>query len=76
MKEYRPYLEKYFPDAEIVDESKEIERLAKNQWLVINCKIYQLEEQLKMLPPGRKQIEMARYQDEVTVIIDQLDVVY
>ena len=33
-------------------------------------------EILKKLKPGRKQISMSRYEDQVTVIINELDVIY
>lgn len=72
-------LQAYYPHAEIPDETEEIEeisKLAKNNWSVINCSIFELESKLKELPPGRKHLAVARYQDQVTVIIDELDVIF
>ncbi len=69
-------LQSYYPQSEITDEAEEIAELAKNNWKVINCSINDLESKLKELPPGRKQLAVARYQDQITVIIDELDVVF
>lgn len=48
----------------------------KNNFSVINCSIGEVEQRLKGLPPGRKQIAMARYEDQVTVIVNELDLVF
>ena len=69
-------LEQYFPSREVVDEKEEVKKLAANNWTVINCKTHELEDQLRKLPPGRKMIAVARYEDEITVIIDELDVLF
>jgi hypothetical protein len=76
LKECRSQLSDYFPGAEIVEEVKEVAKLARNSWRVINCKITALEAELKKLPPGRKQLAVSRYQDDVTVVVNELDVVY
>jgi hypothetical protein len=46
--------------------------MAQNTWTVINCNIDELEKRLKALPPGRKQLELARYEDQVTVVVNEL----
>lgn len=76
IKEYSQYLLTYYPGREILTEEEEIKQLSQNHWSVINCKISELENKLKQLPPGRKQISMARYDDEVTVIVNELDLIY
>lgn len=53
---------------------REIEKSSQNEWSVINCHIDELASRLKKLPPGRKQLDVARYQDQVTVVINELDV--
>lgn len=66
----------YFPAKEDTDVSnieKEIESLAKNNWQVINCNINELANELRKLGSGRKQVEVARWQDQVTVIVNHLD---
>ena len=68
-------LEAYYPGQETLDEEKEIESLMQNNWSVINCSIYELEDRLRRLTKGRKQIAISRYEDEVTVIINEMDVV-
>lgn len=76
LKECKEQLEKYYPNAELSDPDEEIKKLADNQWIVINCNINDLEKQLRKLGPGRKQMDLARYEDQVTVIINELDIVY
>ena len=65
-------LKEYFPEGEIEPEP---EHLPQNNWGVINCHINELEEKLKGLPPGRKQVAVARHLDQITVIINELDYV-
>lgn len=57
----------------IVNELDELIDLASNNFIVINCASKDLETKLKQLPPGRKQLALARYEDQVTVIINELD---
>jgi len=45
---------------------------ALNNWSVINCGIHELESKLKSLAQGRKQITLSRYEDQVTVVINNL----
>ena len=59
--------------ANIREENK---KLAENYWNVINCHIDDLEYNLKKLPPGRKQLDLSRYEDQVTVVINEIDVLY
>lgn len=71
-------LKEYFPTREIPSETeiqKEFDKLSRNQWQVINCSIHDLSKELKNLPPGRKQLEIARFQDQVTVVINHLEFV-
>jgi hypothetical protein len=75
-KECKEQLEKYYPNSEAPDESEEIQKLAENQWTVISCHIDELEKKLRKLGPGRKQLDMARYEDQVTVIINELDLIF
>lgn len=69
-------LKEYFPGQPIVDPDKELAKMAENNFSVINCKAADLEDLLKKLPPGRKQIAIARYQDEITIVVNELDVVF
>jgi hypothetical protein len=69
----------YFPSKEepdTVEMEKEIEKIAQNNWQVINCSIQELESELKKLGPGRKQLDVARWQDQATVIVNHLDGIY
>ena len=76
LKEARQQLKDYFPGRDVVNEEEEIRKLAENHWTVINCHIKELEGKLKKLPPGRKQVEVARYEDQVTAIINEIDIIY
>jgi len=73
---YKDRLEKFFPNREIESLDEQKNKLAENHWQVINCSITELETKLRKLPPGRKQISMARFEDKVTVIINNMDVIY
>lgn len=66
----------YFPTKESPSPSAVEERLSRNQWGVINCSIHDLESHLKKLGPGRVQLDIARWQDQVTVVINELEEVY
>lgn len=76
LKECKEQLQKYYPDRELSDHDEEVKKLSENRWTVINCNINDLESKLRKLGPGRKQIDMSRYEDNVTVIINELDIVF
>lgn len=71
MKEAHAELLAYFPLKTEVEEVSE--KQFQNSWTVINCTVQELQKKLRDLPPGQKQIEIARYQDQVTVVINELD---
>lgn len=72
----RPQLAQFFPNQEVVDEQKVIEKLSENHWSVINCQIDELEDRLRKLSPGRKQIAVSRFEDKVTVVVNELDSIF
>lgn len=66
----------YFPTKEITpseEVERDLNRLAKNDWQVINCSVGELAGELKKLRIGRKQLDIARWQDQVTVVINHLE---
>jgi len=67
---------KYFPNKKVTNELEEIKNLAENNWTVINCNIDELEAKLAKLGPGRKQLDVARFNDQVTVVINDLDLIF
>jgi len=69
-------LKAFFSGKTLVTPEEEAEKLAKNNWTVINCSIGELESRLKKLSSGRKQIALSRFEDQVTAIINELDVVF
>lgn len=69
----------YFPSKDTPDTEQlesEFEKLAKNEWQVINCHINDLTAELRKLGPGRKQLDIARYQDQVTVVVNHLEGIF
>lgn len=76
LKDCREQLSKYYPDKIVPNQEEEIRRLAENKWKVINCHVDELESKLSKLGPGRKQLDVARWQDQVTVVINELDMVF
>lgn len=73
---YKDRLEKFFPNRLVESEEEEKEQLAQNHWNVISCHISELEAKLRALPPGRKQIAVARWQDQVTVVVNHMDILF
>jgi len=75
-KECKEQLQKYYPNMEVPNEEEELKKLSENHWLVINCHIDELERKLSKLGPGRKQVDVARYGDQVTVVVNELDIFF
>lgn len=75
-KNCREQLQKYYPDKSVPNQEEEIRRLAENRWTVINCHVDELADRLARLGPGRKQLDVARWEDQVTVVVNDLDVVF
>ena len=59
----------YFPNKQVL-----IQTPSKSEelWTIINTNINELDEKLRRLPVGRKQISVARFEDQVTVIVNML----
>lgn len=76
LKTCKKQLSEYYPGDEITNEEKEVQALAQNHWSVINCNVSELESKLRGLPIGRKQLAVARYQDQVTVVVNELDIIW
>jgi len=76
LKNNKSLLEEYFPGKIIETEEEKIQTLAKNNWSVINCNIKDLQKELRGLPPGRKQLAVTRFEDQVTVVVNEIEEVY
>jgi hypothetical protein len=76
VKDCKEQLRKYYPNLEIPDHEEEVKKLAENNWSVISCHIDELEKRLSKLGPGRKQLDVARWEDQVTVVINDLDIIF
>ena len=76
MTEAKDALQQYYPNKSIISLEEDAQKLAENNFSVINCNINELEEKLKRLPIGRKQIAVCRYEDQVTAIINELNFLY
>lgn len=72
MKVAAKQLNDYFPNKEIVTVPEE--KTTQDEWQVINCNINDLQNQLRRLPPGKHNIEVARYQEQVTVVVHTTDI--
>lgn len=75
LKEAGDQLKAYFPTLEYVSPDQEAVELSNNHWSVINCHVDELEAKLRKLPPGRKQVAVSRFEDQVTVVVNELDVI-
>jgi len=64
-------LTEYYPNREMAAE--EAVNLIENHFTVINCHIDELAARLQKLPLGRKYISVARFEDQVTCIVNELD---
>lgn len=76
LKEAVAELQQYYPGRSVANLDAEFSKLADNNWSVINCHVDELELLLKKLPPGRKQLAISRYEDQITVVVNELDLVY
>lgn len=76
VKECKEQLQKYYPDLEVPNQEEELKKLAENNWSVISCHIDELETRLSKLGPGRKQLDVARWEDQVTVVVNDLDILF
>ena len=69
-------LEEYYPGRKVTDLDDELKKISLNHFSVINCHVAELEAKLRKLPPGRKQIAVTRYEDQATVVINELDLIF
>lgn len=76
LNDYSDRIGKYFPNRTIIKPKEEAQQLAANYWTVINCKVSELEDELRKLPVGRKQIAITRYEDQVTCVVNELMVAF
>lgn len=76
MTEARQQLQEYYPNRSVTNIEEEASKLAENHWRVINCHKNELEAELRKLPSGRKQIAVTRFEDQVTVVVNELDVIF
>jgi len=74
--QYPQVVQEYFSGREIINEAEEIKKMAENHWLVINCHVDELEQKLRSLPPGRKQIAITRFEEQITVVVNELDIIF
>ena len=71
--QFRDRLETYFPNRIIETVEETTTKLSKNNWKVINCHVNELENLLrKFAPTIRRQLAVARYQDQATVILNEI----
>jgi hypothetical protein len=71
---YPDKLRTFFGEVEfdvVVPES--FDPVVATNFSVINCSVHELEDRLNALPAATYQITVARYEDQVTVVINRLD---
>ncbi len=68
IKKCKEQIKRYYPGKTIVEPEEE----QINYWRVFSCNINELEQKLKSIPKIPKQIAMARWQDQITVVINEL----
>lgn len=66
----------HFPEKNYQSPTQVLATAAQNVWTVINCSVGELEDRLRSLPPGRKQVVLSRFEDQVTVIVNELNMVF
>lgn len=76
MTQAKDQLQSYYPNRSVANLDDEAKKLAENNFSVINCHVNELETKLRKLPSGRKQIAVTRYEDQVTVVVNELDVLF
>jgi hypothetical protein len=74
---YKDRLAQYFSEREIKAPHEEAAEASQNHWNVINCKVDELEDFLnKLHKVGRLQLAVARYEDQITVIVNDIGIVF
>ena len=76
MTQAKEQLQAYYPNRPVANLDEEAKKLSENHFSVINCHVDELEDKLRKLPPGRKQLAITRFEDSVTVVVNEIDVVY
>lgn len=66
-------LKEYYPDKEVVNPDTELPPLQENYWTVINCSVNEIEAHLKKYKVGRFQIAICRWEEQATIIINDLN---
>lgn len=74
---FKDRLAKYFSNKEIQSPQEEVQELNQNHWNVINCKVEELENVLNQMHKiGRVQIAIARYEDQVTIVVNDPGIIF
>lgn len=72
--EHPERLQEYFGEVELdVTPPESFDPVGAANFSVINCSVHELEDRLNALPAAAYQITVARYEDQVTAIINRLD---
>lgn len=65
-------LAEYYPNKEVGEEVITEINKEDGTWMVINCHINELENNLRKIKYTKTNIAMARYEDQVTVIVKEI----
>lgn len=66
-------MQQYFPDKECKTPDEEESEL-KNEWMVINCNISELEQRIKKLPSNKRIVAASRFKDRITAIVNDVEI--
>ena len=86
LKNAKEQLKAYYPDREDISEDEVVKLTQElnadsivvqrseiqNTWTVINCHVNELENKLKEFAIGRKQVSVARFDDQITCVINEI----
>lgn len=76
LNDYPDRVQTYFAGRPVVRPDDEAKAVGENHWTVFSCHIDELEGRLRKLPPGRKQIAVTRYEDQITCVVNELMVAF
>ncbi len=66
-------MQQYFPDKECKTPDEEESEL-KNEWMVINCNVNDLEQKIKRLSSGKRIVAASRFKDRITAVVNDIEV--
>lgn len=65
----------YFPNREVITQEEEQEEIQKspNSFKVINCNIFNLGDNIKQFPKGKRLVCASRFKDKITIVLNDVE---